>query len=239
MSDLEYDTNKVSADRGLAGNVVEVLVGHDKTEFKVHKDVLCRKSEFFRAAFEGHFKESKENRLELDDTTTEAFKRFLLWCYSDRIFEPDQPLTALKLGIFVELYRLADFVGCPDLQDLTLSSLAKSFLAFVDIEEAYLPAMVYESTEAGSPLGRLVVDIWVGRCNLSSLADIPQEDKLEAYPQPFLLDFISAFHRRHILKEGKCSDEISMCDYHVHGPREDCPYQGTLNFNVMHVAVPL
>ena len=52
---------------------VEILVGPDKVSFIIGKELLCKDSDFFRAALEGSFKEAQEGRVELPDTSPEIF----------------------------------------------------------------------------------------------------------------------------------------------------------------------
>jgi hypothetical protein len=67
--------------RFLAGETATIYVGPDRQEFKVSKDLLCYVSPFFKAAFEGEFKEGKEQTMELLEDDVEAFSHVVSYMY--------------------------------------------------------------------------------------------------------------------------------------------------------------
>ena len=81
------------------------------------KTFLSIKSKVFRAMFSGDFKESKDKRIVIEDTTYEAFKSLIYFLYcDDLLFKDDNDFDLIR-----ELYGLCDrydvsrlFVGLTD-----------------------------------------------------------------------------------------------------------------------------
>lgn len=53
--------------------VVTIEVGPEKKAFIIHKDLLCFYSDYFRAAFNGSFKEAIDGKLSLPNEKAELF----------------------------------------------------------------------------------------------------------------------------------------------------------------------
>ncbi|KAF2431833.1 hypothetical protein EJ08DRAFT_165970 [Tothia fuscella] len=66
-------------------DIVTVEIGPDREAFHVHKDLLTACSPYFKAAFEGGFKEAAEKSIHIDEVTPDIFKEFLDWLYSRRL----------------------------------------------------------------------------------------------------------------------------------------------------------
>ena len=64
--------------------MVKLIVGYSRKTFYVHRSLLCAHSDYFRACFEGHFAESKQDTIELSDPPY-AVVMFLDWLYRDTI----------------------------------------------------------------------------------------------------------------------------------------------------------
>jgi hypothetical protein len=56
-----------------------------KSTFKVHKDLIISKAEFFRAALGTDFIESRTDEITMDEDDTFAVEVFLNWAYADKI----------------------------------------------------------------------------------------------------------------------------------------------------------
>lgn len=76
-------TEKLTAheSKEIGQDVVAILVGPDKTPFIAHQDLLTSTSPYFKAAFEGKFREASDSTIHLADINTVAFKLFLDWAY--------------------------------------------------------------------------------------------------------------------------------------------------------------
>ncbi|TID13689.1 hypothetical protein E6O75_ATG01667 [Venturia nashicola] len=61
--------------------LVTIDVGPEKTAFHIHKGILTSESPYFKAAFDGEFREATEKRIHLADTTSAIFQDFMDWLY--------------------------------------------------------------------------------------------------------------------------------------------------------------
>jgi len=58
---------------------VKIYIGPEKNEYILSKALLCHCSPFFDRAFNGSFKEGKEQKMYLEDVTMDAFEVILQW----------------------------------------------------------------------------------------------------------------------------------------------------------------
>ncbi|KAF7944818.1 uncharacterized protein EAE97_005451 [Botrytis byssoidea] len=71
--------------------MIDIYVGEEKILFRVYKDTLCNKIEFFDRMFNGKFKEANENAAVLPEDDPEAFdmlifrKKLHLWVLADKL----------------------------------------------------------------------------------------------------------------------------------------------------------
>ena len=146
--------------RAFTDDVVTVLVGPEKTPYKIHKGILTNSATFFAAAFqEDGFKEGLTHKMELLDVDSGAFYRFVLYCYTgiitnDEEEEPDDELELMYLWIF------GDFLGLPKLQDMVMRLLCllkdKKWRG-----TAQWPKKIWEQTRRNSPLRSYLIDSWI------------------------------------------------------------------------------
>ena len=61
---------------------VTLVVGSEKKAYNVHIGLLSFYSDYFRAAFQGSFKEAIERKMELPGVTKDVFERFQVWLYT-------------------------------------------------------------------------------------------------------------------------------------------------------------
>ncbi|KAF6241679.1 hypothetical protein HO173_000390 [Letharia columbiana] len=66
----------------LYDTMVVVLVGPVKQRFEIHKRLICSRSDFFKAAFTGNFKEADDGTLTLPEEDPATFKYFVYWLYT-------------------------------------------------------------------------------------------------------------------------------------------------------------
>ena len=71
--------------RFLYRTIVRIYVGPEEKVFDLHKELLCSKSKFFRAAFEGSFREAGEEAMKLPEQNVETFQYFVHWLYSGKL----------------------------------------------------------------------------------------------------------------------------------------------------------
>ena len=61
--------------------MVDVLVGAERKKFHLHRDLLCDRSDYFKACFEGNFMEAQQNELFLPEDDSKSFDLFVGWLY--------------------------------------------------------------------------------------------------------------------------------------------------------------
>lgn len=83
-------------DSKLYKKTVQVIVDSGQEKFILHKDLLCFYSDFFRAAFNGSFKEATEGKVELPDVEVEIFEAFQVWLYSRTLYNTDDPADSAQ-----------------------------------------------------------------------------------------------------------------------------------------------
>jgi hypothetical protein len=69
--------------------IVTVEIGSEKTPFTVHKDLLTACSPYFKAAFEGPFREARDKSIPISDVEPKTFQLFLDWLYFRRLPEDE------------------------------------------------------------------------------------------------------------------------------------------------------
>lgn len=62
-----------------------MLVGDEEQKFLVHKDIICNKSDFFRAAVTGPWKEGKTGVVRLPEVLPAVFEVYVGWLYTDQV----------------------------------------------------------------------------------------------------------------------------------------------------------
>ncbi|KEF61446.1 uncharacterized protein A1O9_03012 [Exophiala aquamarina CBS 119918] len=74
-----HDLERGDADSSGCGG--QVLVGSDKSEFVIHKNLICASSTFFTRAFAGNFAQGASQQIELPEEKSCLFKFFCDWLY--------------------------------------------------------------------------------------------------------------------------------------------------------------
>lgn len=100
------------------GEVVAIAIGPNKKVFRLHKDILCSESEYFRTAYNGLRKEAVKG-VTLEDVEVEVFSIFVHWLYTQQMstYEDEGKYIGaekfgfmlLKACIFANRFLIADF----------------------------------------------------------------------------------------------------------------------------------
>lgn len=93
----------------MGSEIVHVFVGKDRKKFAVHKKLICSVSDFFDKAFNGGFKEARENSMNLDEDDPLTFAVFLEWLYTTEcVFDMEHRDVTRATTI----YSFADKIRC-------------------------------------------------------------------------------------------------------------------------------
>jgi len=150
-------------------NIITVLVGENKKRFILHQNAVCDKSKFFKAACSKQWLEGQERIVRLPEVDEVTFQAYFRWIYSGDVQEPtcteqsDASAKRTEQESLIKLYLLGD-----TLDDVELRSKATSRLFTVMRSHDTIPSvpnlnLIYESTMSGSPLRKMVVDVFVAR----------------------------------------------------------------------------
>ncbi|KAF4632013.1 hypothetical protein G7Y89_g6109 [Cudoniella acicularis] len=122
----------------LGNQTVKIYVGEKRKEFLVHKDLLCKTSDFFAKGFNGGFKESQEGEMYLPEDSPGAFFFLVDWIYRSTL---PTTFTEAHIPDLYRLYILADKLCIPTLKDKTMDSiqiLAKELETNGNVGDAFI-----------------------------------------------------------------------------------------------------
>ncbi|KAL8781085.1 MAG: hypothetical protein Q9213_006167 [Squamulea squamosa] len=161
---------KTKDDISFCGNpIVTLLIGPDSLPFHVHKDLLCEKSPFFAAAFNGSFQESSGS-IELKEDRVDDIECIIHWLYR-RSFTATTILDKVDVDRHYErltrLYTTADRFDIAKFKNVIMKTLIsritdpkRNIRDTVSGHTMCPPwpsiAYVYASTARGSPMRRFM-----------------------------------------------------------------------------------
>ncbi|KAI4727085.1 hypothetical protein E4T49_05135 [Aureobasidium sp. EXF-10728] len=200
---------------------VILVVGAAKEHYTLHKELLCFYSDFFRAAFNGSFKEATERKIELPETEAEVFEAFQAWLYTQKLpkneikpakMYPEWPLLT-KLWIFGDKYQF------PLLQN----NVADAMLDKVDKDAespVYVLNLAYENTTPNAPLRKIVVDIMAYRGDMSVGGHCLDSKYWSLQACLDAMEVMDSARAQKVPRYTMPTRE--KCHYHVHAAGEKC-----------------
>ncbi|KAL8727409.1 MAG: hypothetical protein Q9166_006081 [cf. Caloplaca sp. 2 TL-2023] len=136
----------------------------------------------------GNWAEGKTGVVNLPDDDPKVFEVFSDWLYGERL-ELD-PVQAGDIAFILAIWIFGDKVQAPAFQNAAIEALRAAAMnpprsfKLKDIQTAF------ENTAEGSPLQKLIVDLYVWECPLGGLmAKFIHED----YPQAFIIQFADGY----------------------------------------------
>ncbi|THX12638.1 hypothetical protein D6D17_03531, partial [Aureobasidium pullulans] len=197
------------------GSIVTVEVGPEQRSFAIHKDLLCFYSDYFRAAFNGSFKEAAEGKISLPDCDAKIFYIFNGFLYTRELCS-EAGKTGLELSStpLSELWVFGDVHLVPALQNLAIDCLIGRVQTLGSLLNTKIP-YIYRRTVAGSPLRRMAVDWEV--CSPSVT-----EDNLSCWPRIGLIELAIALSSKQAEHRSfrTLLQSRGKCYYHVHSEGE-------------------
>ena len=121
-----------AAQHGTIMATVKVGPPSKQQTFVIHKDLLCKASEYFARALNSKFKEGQTQEMMLEDDSVEAFQVFYTWLYSGVFLEETfygGGNTSREL-LWLRTYNLATIRLVSELQEQAYYRLIGNFLAY-------------------------------------------------------------------------------------------------------------
>ena len=202
---------------------VVVGSGDHRTSFVVHKDIISRRSPFFKAASSARWATDKHKTIELPDDEPTVFSICLQAMYQNTVAAAkveDPPVHQHTFSPLAEAYILADKLG-----DLTTCNLIVDEIIRYGDEHNTLPnestvKIVWEKSIENSPLRRLLIDCFVHDAGTTAMADIDE------YPHGFVCSMLKEYKRLKEEPEAEVKavrevyfrhiDKMEKCHYHQH-----------------------
>jgi BTB/POZ domain len=130
---------------------VTIYVGPYRQRFVVHKDLLCKSAEFFKAAFCTNFKEGKEGTMDMPEDSPTAFSLFIEWLYHGTI--PNGHSQSYVDSLY-DFYILAEKIcmNSPELKDNTMDKIQDVSKLYNLLPKPAMVRKVFQNTVEGSDL---------------------------------------------------------------------------------------
>ncbi|KAG9657191.1 hypothetical protein KCU64_g5367, partial [Aureobasidium melanogenum] len=206
---------------------VTLIVGATKEHYILHKDLLCFYSDFFRAAFNGSFKEAAERKIELPNTEVDVFEAFQVWLYTQKMPKNENTSSGkvhLEWPILIKLWIFGDKYQMPLLQNIVMDNSFDK--VEMDAETPlYWIRLAYENTTPNSPLRKAITDIMAYRAIMHKSEATTRTCLSDTvyWPIQACLDVIAAMERGWVSNAPrKVLPTRDQCYYHVHATGEHC-----------------
>ncbi len=207
--------------------MIDIHVGPKRKLFRLHKTLLCHDSTYFDNAFNGSFKESKEEDMYLPEDCAETFDLFVSWLYRRDLGCIPKSLGTTeatnRIYRFRRLYVLADKLCINTLKNIALDYLQRLYLTANLVPGSDNAYDSYKSTLAGSPLRRFTAQAlaWVVR-NHSWAETERNREALKVDPD-LAIDVIELLKDVSPIPDPR---NPSGCKYHDHADGEVCHLKG-------------
>jgi hypothetical protein len=188
--------------------MITILVGEEEHRFTAHKDMLCAKSKFFKAACSKVWASGREKIVRQPEGAPEDFQIYVEWIYKISLDTDDLDTQQVRL---MDLYILADVIDDYQLRNATIKRLIANARKGIKNFPREQLLKVYAATMAGSPLRQFIVN-WAlttfDRDNIKSYishepVEFVQELAVAAVEQDAPMDADEAFE----FMTGMCAPE--------------------------------
>ncbi|MCJ1379094.1 hypothetical protein MMC17_002194 [Xylographa soralifera] len=204
--------------RKLFTDVATLVVGPEKQVFKMHKELLCSVSPYFKAALEGDFKEAQEQKIELAEDDPETIEYFQLWLYMQSILDKEETVSSINWGALIKLYLLGETRLITTLQNQVIDLMIRKMYDGKKLLGHKLKYEVFDKTSPGSPLRKLIAEV------SAQIGVLPEwkwsfVDGGEVAQRDFLKDLVLEMYRDRATRQEQDFWKI-RCSYHIHAEGE-------------------
>ena len=134
--------------------MVSIYVGVERKKFRLHLDLICDRSDFFRASFQGNFKEAETKELSLPEDSVESFELLAGWLYGATLMSiPSED----ELSAYFDLFILAEKLCLEHLQNETMDHILRFYRLQSPKVAAQKLRSIYDSTSAKNPLNLFII----------------------------------------------------------------------------------
>ena len=201
----------------LDGTIVSLIVGKEKRVFKIHHNLLCSASDYFKAALNGQFKEAEEQKIELLEEKPAVLESFQLWLYTNSILDEGESVPTLGWYLLIGIYTFAESRLIAALQNHAIDMIIRK-ANWADVVPAQ--SAIYRDTVPGSRLRTLAVDMAASIGLLSEWQWTGSEDTLYDSTE-YLVDLVKALYKQNTTKHPREKNFWKIrCNYHTHGEGE-------------------
>jgi hypothetical protein len=214
----------------LTKNVTIVInEGHPQltATFTVPESLLIEKSQYFKAACRGSWKEATSRVIKLQDIDAEAFNSYMYWIHRNELaintkLDPkDVKSAATYVDKLVKLWLLGDRLADCELRDAAMTAMLvvvrDSPHPESDLLTPPMTVLIFSNLTNGRALRRLVLDIYI-----MSVSPKAVERQWESFHPDFIkslaLGHLEARYEGEVARDDGQAFEDTMehCHYHEH-----------------------
>lgn len=209
--------------------MVKISVGPEKQLFRVHKELLCSRSPYFKAMFTSGFAETASQSASLPEDKPDILGLFLEWVYGGRVLHAATWTRKTSMGNKIHLYNFAEKICLDELADFTMTSLMSDLREGRSLVGIFAVKMTYRETPAGSPLRKFLCHgihyvthttkegaNWPAKTLCDALTEVPE----------LLQDFIEI--SRELGGTIENPTEMPKCKFHKHAKGAECAYKESM-----------
>jgi hypothetical protein len=220
--------------------MVDIFVGPTKQQFRVHKALICSRSDYFKKMFDSGFIEAEENKGSLPEEDPIVFSLFLEYLYGGgRLAPVDIERSTTTAGPVIDrikLYGFAEKICLPDLADYIITNFISNLAYYERTPSKDGMKVAYAVTKPGSPLRNYMCHslYYISKFEDEEGPWSPRElcDTLkEVDDLLYDLIVITRTHERNRSTTTKRSIDPrvgSKCRWHSHPPGAICMLQGEI-----------
>jgi hypothetical protein len=143
-------------------DIIAVLVGPEEHRFRVHKDVICAKSKFFRAACSSCWREGQEKVVRLPNARSEqSFQTYIYWIYASDVVVDEITSSEVEEKVvsdLIELFLLGDVLDDVKLRNEVIQLLTTHIQNSDDHLTADHCKLIWDHTTSNSTLRKWTVE---------------------------------------------------------------------------------
>ncbi|KAK5728056.1 hypothetical protein LTR17_012253 [Elasticomyces elasticus] len=150
---------------------ITILAGPEETPLTVHQDIICAKSDFFKAACSETWTKGKESTIQVRTVETDVMKLYIHWTYKDQvcldIIDTTPTTRKIHLSTFL-LFKL--YVAADMFLDTALKNAVTDQLVYMSCHRKCFATpecynWTWENTSPGASLRKLILDISAARAS--------------------------------------------------------------------------